>query len=91
MKRFKKGEFAFAGRHLVIVREVCVPTPARGVDCAYLIERVDREPFEIYGRPRPRIHAAQRHLRRLGGPPRRGRAIAKLPAPEMVTSYCWMK
>jgi hypothetical protein len=70
MKRFQKGDFAFAGRHLVIVREVCGPTPEHGLDYAYLIERVDREPFEISGRRRPRIHAAQRHLRQLGGTPR---------------------
>lgn len=70
MKRLQKGDFAFAGRHLVIVREVCGPTPARGPDCAYLIERVDREPFELFGRPCPRIHAGQRQLRPLGGTPR---------------------
>ncbi len=87
MKRFKKGDFAFAGRHLVIVREVCVPTPAHRVEWAYLIERVDREPFEIYGRPRPRVHAAQRHLRPLGGLPRRSPAYAGFPAPEAGTSF----
>jgi len=70
MKRFQKGDFAFASRHLVIVREVCGPMPERGLDFGYLIERVDREPFGISGRPCPCIHAGQQHLRPLGGTPR---------------------
>ncbi|MGE0873407.1 MAG: hypothetical protein AB7O31_01920 [Burkholderiales bacterium] len=87
IKRFQKGDFAFTTNsrapgvnngHLVIVREVCGPMPERGLDFAYLIERVDGEPFALVCQPGspmpmrggPDAYAGQQHLRPLGGPPR---------------------
>jgi len=70
VRRFQKGDFAFASRHLVIIREVCGPMAEGGLDYAYLIERMDGEPFVFSGRSSPRIHAGQRELRPLGGTPR---------------------
>ena len=87
MKRFAKGEFAITVRsraplvndgHLVIVREVLGPLPNEGLEYAYLVERVDGEPFlpaSQPGAPMPRhggrfVRAGEHHLRRLGGPAR---------------------
>ena len=105
MKRFAKGEFAITVNsraplvndgHLVIVREVLGPVPDEGLDFAYVIERVDGEPFALTcqpGTPMPRrggrlVRAGEHHLRRLGGPARgrsrrtahRREAAARQPA-----------
>ena len=105
MKRFAKGEVAITVNsraplvndgHLVIVREVLGPVPEEGLDYAYVIERVDGEPFALTcqpGTPMPRrggrlVRAGEHHLRRLGGPARgrsrrasrRRAAIARQPA-----------
>ncbi|MSQ54207.1 MAG: hypothetical protein EXR31_02455 [Betaproteobacteria bacterium] len=90
MKRFSKGDFAITVNsrapsvndgHLVIVREVCGAMPERGLDFAYLIERVDGEAFAITcipgtslpGRSCPKVYTGEHQLRPLGGP-RRGKA-----------------
>lgn len=84
MKRFQRGEFAVTCNtraplindgHLVRIVEVAGPMPGDGLAFAYVIERVDGEPFMLGirpGSPAPtwgglQLLADQRNLRPLRG------------------------